>query len=264
MLGVAAAGAFAGVVVQAAPAPDTQAALRKSQQRLGTVIGDYRLRTTDGRTLDLAGLRGRPLVVNLVYTACSSTCPVIVQTLAGAVRDAQSAIGVDRFAVLTIGFDTVHDTPDRMRSFARTQGIDLPNWTFAAMSGADVERLTADLGYTFFASPKGFDHVAQVSLLDADGRLYRHIYGDAFDSPALVEPLKDLVFGRAGSLVSIDGLINRLRLFCTLYDPAAGRYRFDYSVFIGFAIGLGALSLIGFVLVRNVIRLSHARRGRHA
>jgi protein SCO1/2 len=248
--------------------PDVQAALRMSQQRLGATVGDYRLATADGRTASLADYRGQPLVVNLVYTACASTCPIIVQTLANAVADAQSALGKDRFRVITIGFDTEHDTPTRMRSFARAQGITLPNWTFAAMASRDMDGLSADLGFTSFASAKGFDHVAQVSVLDAEGRVYRHIYGDGFDSPFLVEPLKDLVFGRSASFTSIDGLVNQLRLFCTLYDPAAGRYRFDYSIFIGFVVGLGALATIGFVVVRNVIRLTRSGsrdgQGHHA
>nr|MBC8242255.1 hypothetical protein [Alphaproteobacteria bacterium] len=47
------------------------------------------------------------------------------------------------------------------------------------------------------------------------------------------------------------------RLFCTLYDPAAQRYRFDYSVFIGFFIGLAALTTVGSILVRNLWRRRH-------
>ena len=61
-------------------------------------------------------------MLNLVYTSCSSVCPTIVQTLDAAVEAAQKALGEDSFAVVTIGFDTTHDTPERMRAFARAQG----------------------------------------------------------------------------------------------------------------------------------------------
>jgi hypothetical protein len=33
-----------------------------------------------------------------------------------------------------------------------------------------------------------------------------------------------------------EGLVNRVRLFCTLDDPRTGGYRFDYSPFIGMVI----------------------------
>ena len=59
--------------------------------------------------------------------------------------------------------------------------------------------------------------------------MYRQIYGGVFEAPALVEPLKDLVYGRRSDWASLEGLINRVRLFCTLYDPRTGGYRFDYS-----------------------------------
>ena len=43
--------------------------------------------------------------------------------------------------------------------------------------------------------PRGFDHLAQTTVIDAHGRIYRQVYGDAFAVPALVEPLKDLALG---------------------------------------------------------------------
>ena len=108
---------------------------------------------------------------------------------------------------------------------------------------------------------QGFQHLAQVSVLDSESRLYRQVYGEYFDSPFLVEPLKDLVFGRGRTVTDLTGLINRLRLFCTLYDPAAQRYRFDYSVFIGLGIGLAALTAVGSILVRNLWRRRSGFRG---
>ncbi|MDP6343210.1 MAG: SCO family protein [Alphaproteobacteria bacterium] len=233
---------------------DERQALAVSQAALGGQVGDHRFVDTDGAKLTLAELRGKPLVVNLIYTACVHTCPVIVQTLYEAVTDAQGALGAASFNVVTIGFDTPADTPDRMRSFARGQGVDLPNWRFLSGGGATIERLAKELGFVYFASPKGFDHLAQVSVLDGQGRLYRQVYGEDFDTPFLVEPLKDLVLGRNGNLTSIDGLLNRIRLFCTLYDPAAERYRFDYSIFIGIFIGLAALTTVGTILARNLWR----------
>jgi len=260
--------ALTGLLVSGMPAPaaaantalDGQQALRISQAALGNAIGNYRLREAGGAEVRIAEFRGRPLVINLIYTACAHSCPVIVQTLADAVSDAQSALGADRFNVITVGFDTAHDTAERMRSYARQQGIDLPNWRFLATDGETMRELAGQLGFSYFASAKGFDHLAQVSIIDGNGVVYRQVYGEYFDSPFLVEPLKDLVFGRGASLTSLDGLVDRLRLFCTLYDPAAQRYRFDYSVFIGFGIGLAVLASVGFVLVRNVVRLTRSRR----
>jgi protein SCO1/2 len=116
------------------------------------------------------------------------------------------------------------------------------------------------LGFIYFPSPRGFDHLAQTTVVDPEGRVYRHVYGADFEAPALVEPLKELVFGGAADFVSLEGLINRVRLFCTLYDPASERYKFDYSIFISMTVGL--LTMIGIAAILVVAwRRSHRRAG---
>lgn len=266
----AAAGLVAVIVATAAPArgheadPATfepAAAIRYSQSAIGREVGTYTFRDTENRRVALADFRGKPLVVNLVYTSCADTCPMIVQTLARAVEVAQGALGADSFNVVTIGFDSEADDPARMRAFARRQGVDLPNWRFLSTDADTVERLTADLGFIYAPSPRGFDHLAQTSVLDAQGRVFRQIYGADFASPALVEPLKAMALGTAGQNASVGGLIERIRLFCTFYDPTQGRYRLDYSIIIGIVIGGLSLASIGFVLLRAWLHLRHHPAG---
>lgn len=241
---------------------DAKAALAYSQAAIGHRLGDDAFRNRRGEVVRLSDYRGRPLVVSLIYTACTQSCPVILQSLHDAVVVARKAFGRDSFAVVTIGFDSSNDTPSRMRAYARSRGIDLPNWDFLSGDGETIQRLARTLGFIFFASPKGFDHLAQISVIDSQGKLYRQIYGTNFEPPRLVEPLKDLVFGRAANFSSVSGIINRVRLFCTFYDPASGRYRFDYSMFIGGAIGLIILLVLGTIVVRGWLGVR--RRGADA
>ena len=73
-----------------------------------------------------------------------------------------------------------------------------------------------------------------------------------------VEPLKDLVFNRPQSAHSFfSGLVDRVKLFCTVYDPNTGRYRFDYSLFVQIAIG--AFVMLGIVTYL-LIEIRRARR----
>ena len=153
--------------------------------------------------------------------------------------------------MVTVGFDPRHDTPEQMRAYARSQGVDLPGWRFLSGDAGAIEQLAGQIGFVMVPSPQGFDHMAQTTIVDQDGVVYRQVYGADFDAPALVEPLKELLFGRRSAWTSLDGLINRVRLFCTLYDPRTGGYRFDYSVVIGAAIGLVSLSAVLIVLIRE-------------
>ncbi len=241
---------------------DEKTALAYSQAAIGRTLGSHRFRDRTGKSVDLADFAGKPLIVNLIYTSCYNTCPMIVSTLYDALKAAQGALGEDAFSVVTIGFDTDEDTPGRMRAFASTRGVALPNWRFLSGDEETIAALTKTLGFIFFPSPKGFDHLAQVTIIDENGKVYRQVYGDTFPVPAIVEPLKELVFGRGLAEAGFSGLANRIRLFCTLYDARAERYYFDYSVFVGLIIGAGILGFLAFIIMRNIWRLW--RQGRVA
>ena len=237
---------------------DSAAALKYSQAALGGQIGDYTLTGVDGRPVRLSSYRGKPLVVSLVYTSCYHTCSVTTRQLAKVVRTARQALGPRSFAVLTIGFDTSMDTPMAMRNFQRQQGVDMEDWAFLSADSKTIQGLGKDLGFLYSPSPKGFDHLLQSTVIDADGKVYRQVYGDLFVTPALVEPLKDLVFGTRSEQSTLESLLSRVRLFCTAYDPSSDRYYFDYSLFIGMAIGASIVGLGIAFLVRETLRSRRA------
>ena len=146
-----------------------------------------------------------------------------------------------------------------MRSFARAQGANRPNWDFLSASQETIDALAEDLGFIYYPSPRGFDHITQVSVIGRDGTVYSQVYGIQFELPWLVEPLKELVFNRpssAGNLAA--SLVDRVRLFCTVFDPATGRYHFDYSLFIQMAIGLAALLGVMIFLFNGLRRRREA------
>ncbi len=218
---------------------DPDRALQLSQQAIGQSIGDYGLVDRFGKTVNLASeYAGRPLVVSMIFTSCHHVCPATTKHLAKSVKSARAALGNDSFDVVTIGFDVAIDTPQAMAAFARRQGIKDKNWRFLSASTETIQKISNDLGFIFFPTPRGFDHINQSSVIDRNGAVYAQVYGVTFELPWLVEPLKEIVFDRpssAGHLFA--GLIDRVKLFCTVYDPATGRYRFDNSLFVQIAVG---------------------------
>jgi len=236
------------------PKFDEKTALAINQAVLGKPLGDYTLVGADGRSVRLADFRGKPLVISLVYTSCYHICPMTTQHLAKVVRTARAALGDDSFSVLTIGFDTPNDTPAAMRQFAVDQGVDLPHWRFLSADAATMAGLTKDLGFIAYRAPHGFDHLIVASVIDPQGRVYRQVYGMNFDTPLLVEPLKELVFGAPVTPSLLTHLGNRIRLFCTVYDPATDKYRFDYSLFVGIFVGFSIIATVSFLVIREWLR----------
>ncbi len=225
---------------------DERAALELSRSVLGKPVGDHVLTDSAGRRISLASFRGKPLLVNFVYTGCSRVCPVTTRFLAKAVDEADAVFGAQKFAVLTIGFNLPFDAPPAMADFARRHGIDRPNWAFASPSADDATRLARDFGFSFVPAAGGFDHITQVTVVDAEGRVYRQVYGESFELPFLIEPLRQLVAGAPPAGLSLTQALDRVRILCTIYDPASGKYRPNYALFIEIIAGL---SVIGGALL---------------
>lgn len=243
---------------QAPGKPDLERALQVSQAAIGRPLGDYLLQDRLHRPVRIADYRGKPLVISFVYTGCFDVCPTATQFLARAVRAARAALGDSSFNVLTVGFNQPFDAPDAMAAFARQHGIGDAAWEFVGADQKIVQSLTADLGFTYYRTPRGFDHLIQVSIVDAKGVVFTQIYGDTFELPMLVGPLKDLLSGQAVRRGGYDGLWNKVKLFCTVYDPATGQYRFSYTIFVELFAGLTFLGALGFFYIRERRRSQRA------
>lgn len=228
---------------------DNDKALRFSQAALNRTIGSYEFVNQDKKIIDITQYRGKPLIVSLIYTSCYHICPTLTNHLAEVVKIARDALGENSFSIVTIGFDTAADSPERMRLFAKDRNINISDWDFLSTDKETIDAFSNDVGFIFFESPKGFDHLSQISLLDADGKVYRQIYGVKYDPPILVEALKELIFDNRTDSDMVSGWINNIRLFCTIYDPKSGRYEFDYSIFIGIIMGIIILGSIAIFIV---------------
>jgi protein SCO1/2 len=254
-------GAIGAMAADAPARLDQRIALATSQSAIGRLVADHRLIDARGAAFSLSQYRGKPLVLSLVYTACSSLCPVTTQHLIDAVTQARRALGADRFEVLTVGFDARNDTPARLSQFAATQHIDTAHWRVASGDPPILRALLDDVGFSYAEVAGGFDHVAQTTIVDRDGRVYRQVYGDDFPPRMLVEPLRDAVLG-ASRPFSLAGVLDRIKFVCTTFDPGAGRYRIDYGLVFGSAIAALSLVVMGLMILREWRRAASPQRAR--
>jgi protein SCO1/2 len=245
----------------AASAFDEQLALKASQDAIGRQVANYKFLESNQNEVQLAELRGKPLVVNFIYTGCIQVCPASTQFLAAAVKEAERALGPGTFRVATIGFNLPFDDPASMRAFARKFGVASPNWLFLTPEAQSLAALTADLGFRYEATPAGFDHLLQVTILDRDGRVYRQVYGDAFEAPLFTGALLELAQNAPLAQRGLAPMLEKIRLLCTVYDPAAGRYRLNYVVIIELLVGASVmLGGIGFLIMEwRRRRLTHIK-----
>ena len=225
------------------PVLDAEAALELSRSVVNQPIGDFTLLNREEKPVRLADYRGKPLLVSFIYTGCFDVCPTTTRNLEKALNQTVAVIGANRFNVVSIGFNQPFDSPSAMKAFARQNGIVFPNWDFLSPAPAIVDELTKSFGFSFKPTPAGFDHIVQVTLVDAEGKIYRQIYGETLGAEQFVRPLKQLVTGAPVSQTdSLADIFDRVRILCSVYDPKIGGYRVSYGIvfeilgFITFAL----------------------------
>lgn len=127
----------------------------------GVPAPDFRLRNQDGDTVSMRSLRGRPVVVTFLYTTCQDSCPVMAQT----VRGALDQLGHD-VPALAIAVDPPRDTPERAQAFLAKQRA-TGRIDFVLGSRAELRPLWK--GYAIRPQAVTEEHMARFTLVDSRG-----------------------------------------------------------------------------------------------
>lgn len=228
------------------PTLDERSALRAGEAAVGRLLPDHTLIDRQGRSVRLSSYRGKPLLVSFIYTGCFQVCPASTRALHEAVKGLDRLLAPNQFNVISIGFNQPFDSPAAMRAFAAQHGIDYANWEFLSPPPAIVDALTRDFGFSYVATPAGFDHVVGVTLVDAQGRVHSHVYGDRMNAERIGEPLRQLLTqGALPARLKLTDVIERVRILCTVYDPDTGTYRYDYALIFEIVGGLAFFLSVG-------------------
>jgi len=167
------------------PAPrgatGTAAAAQDERFSIYDLGSTWRDQTGAERTLE--SLRGKPVLLAMVYTHCTAVCPLSVTEM----KRVEAAHSDVRLVVVSL--DPEHDSPQRLAEFARERGLS-NRWTLLTGNTNDVRDLAATLGIRYRrASADDIAHSNILTLLDADGRVAQQGTGaiseDAFQTPTL-------------------------------------------------------------------------------
>lgn len=90
-------------------------------------IPRVQLRTESGNSVDLAGVLApdRPVIVNFIYTSCTTICPVMTATFVHLQHLLAGKAPVPSF--VSISVDPEFDSPEILKAYARRAGAE---WTF--------------------------------------------------------------------------------------------------------------------------------------
>ena len=203
-----------------------------------------------GATVTLKQYFGqRPVVLALVYYGCPMLCTQVLNGLAGSLQGMSYTVGQE-YDVLVVSFDP-GETPamaaDRKKDFLRRYIRDAnpANVHFLTGRDASIRAVTSAVGFRY-AYDKAIDqyaHPAAITVLTADGRVSRYLYGVEFAPRDLKLALVEASEGRIGTVVE------QALLFCYHYDPESGKYGFVIMNVVRAAGALTVILLAGSIFV---------------
>ncbi|SMO47540.1 SCO family protein [Fodinibius sediminis] len=147
----------------------TMDATKPTDESIYNVTSTWKNR--DGKTLNLAELRGKIQVVAMVYTHCEHACPRILADMKR-IRDGLSrkALGETNFVLVSI--DPQRDTPKRLSRFADDNNLSETQWTLLNGARGDILELAALLGVRYKRiSDTDFTHSNMISVLNKEGEI---------------------------------------------------------------------------------------------
>lgn len=146
----------------------------------------------NGDRVRLRSLQGRPVALAMVYTNCTTACPLIVANLQ-LIESALPAEARERVWFVLASFDSERDRPAVLKKFAAAHELDPSRWRLFHGDRAAVRELAMMLGVRYKRSVGGdFDHSNVITILDRDGVIRHQLVGLGPTSPEPATLLKSL------------------------------------------------------------------------
>lgn len=173
---------------------DVQADLQQREKAVafepgeGSAFPAFRLQDADGKTVDLASLRGKVVVLDFISTGCTDGCPAQSDLMAQIQADIAAGQMSDQVELVSISLEPARDTAAARKAYGPAHGLKPENWAFLAGGTADeAERLAEAAGLKLERRAGGaIDRSIVTYVVDSAGKLRARFFGLKFDPLNLV------------------------------------------------------------------------------
>ena len=152
-------------------------------------LPDITLVDQNGNPVNLASLKGEPVLIDFVYTTCSQECPLLTEKMRSVATSLGPELGA-KARIVSVSLDPEHDHPLQLRDYTRTQDANRPGWIFLTGSPADVDRALAAFKLKRMHMADGsVNHMSSAFLLGPDGHQIRQYNGMEVSADTVVSDI---------------------------------------------------------------------------
>jgi len=155
-----------------------------------SVLTDTKLVDQNGNAVVLSSLKGKPLVVDFIYTSCPGPCLMETAKFANVALRLGNDLG-SKVTLVSITVDPEHDGPKQLLDYSHQQGADQKGWYFLTGGPEDVDKALAGFKLSREKEPDGsVGHLVDMMLVGPDGRLVREYNGEIVKAQDIVDDVK--------------------------------------------------------------------------
>ncbi len=144
-----------------------------------------------GKRVLLSALKGKPVLIDFVYTSCHLECPVLTSKFRMIARALGPALG-RRVTMVSISLDPEHDSAPVLLKYARDEDAEDPGWLFLTGEPETVDRELALFRIKRMRQSDGsIGHVAAAFLLGPDGRQVRQYDVLAVNPDTVIDDIRN-------------------------------------------------------------------------
>ncbi|MGV6944447.1 SCO family protein [Sphingobacterium kyonggiense] len=147
--------------------------------------------TQDNKEIELKDLKGQAVVVVMIYTSCQAACPRLVADMRHIEKTVQAKYK-DKVKYVLVSIDPEVDTPERLKTFAKENEMDGPQWLFLRSNEDNTREFAATLAVNYKKiSPIDFSHSNIISLFNEEGELVYQQEGLGVDYSPTIKAIEE-------------------------------------------------------------------------
>lgn len=146
--------------------------------------------TQDNENIELKDLRGKVLVMVMVYTSCKAACPRLVADMQNIEKQVPKK-ALDKVQFIMVSIDPETDTPQNLKKFAAENLMENPHWMFLRGTSQDTREFAAVLAVSYKKiTPIDFSHANIISVFNKEGVLVHQQEGLGVENVETIAAIK--------------------------------------------------------------------------
>ena len=169
-----------------------QTVQKKDSANSSIFLLDSKWQNQDAEELQLKDLKGKNLVMVMIFTSCRTACPILV----GDMKKIHAKIEKNKLkdtSLVLISIDPTNDAPEVLKKFAAERNMDSQPWIFLRSDEESTREFANVLAVKYKKiSPIEFSHSNIISVFNRNGELVSQEEGSGINSDAVAKTVNEL------------------------------------------------------------------------